>query len=58
MFDVSAAQKQAQEELAKEASDKAKGKIKEHLKKIASAKAIVANLEREYEVILKEIGSE
>ena len=58
MFDINDVQKQAEAEIAKEAADKAKGKIKDHLKRIASAKAVVANLEREYQVLLAEIGSD
>ncbi len=56
MFDVKAVQKEAEEEVAAEQADAARGKIKGKLKDIAQAKAIVRNLEREYEVLLAEIG--
>jgi hypothetical protein len=58
MFDVNAVEKEAKAELAKEQAGKAKDAIKSHLKTIASAKAIVASLEREYEVLLAEVTAE
>lgn len=58
MFDVKAVQAEAEKELAKEQSEAAKGKIKTKLKQIASSRAVTANLEREYEVLLAEIGSD
>lgn len=56
MFDVKKAQDEAKEELAKERTDAAKKKIKSKLKDIESARAVVRNLEREYEVLLEDIG--
>ena len=58
MFDIKAVEAEAQKEVAEEAGKAAKGKIKESLKKIAAARAVVANLEREHEVILRTIGAE
>lgn len=58
MFDIKAAEKAAREEIAKEQSEGAKTKIKAHLRKIAQAREIVANLEREYEVLLRTITTE
>lgn len=58
MFDITAAEKAAREELAKEASEAAKIKIKGKLKAIAASEAVTANLKREYEVLLREIGSD
>jgi len=58
MFDVKAAEAEAQKEVAEEQSKAAKGKIiKSHLIKIA-AEQVVANLRREYEVLLREIGAD
>jgi len=57
MFDVTKAQKEAEAEIAEEALKAAKGKIKDHLKRLAAARAVVTNLEREYEVLLREIGN-
>lgn len=58
MFDIKAVQKEAEAEIAKEQSSKAKDSIKAHLKKIAASKAVTANLEREYEVLLATIGAD
>lgn len=58
MFDIKAAEAEAKKELAKEQCEAAKGMIKAHLKKIAAAKAIVVNLEREYEVMLREAAED
>ena len=58
MFDVKAAEAEAQKEVAEEQSKAAKGKIKSHLIKIAAAEQVVANLRREYEVLLREIGAD
>jgi hypothetical protein len=58
MLDITEVEKQAREELAKEQGEKAKSKIKDKLKQISAARQIVANLEHEYEVLLREIGSE
>lgn len=58
MFDIKKAEEEARKEIAEEQSKAAKGKIKGHLQKITAAKQVVANLEREYEVMLREIGSD
>lgn len=46
---------QAEAEVRKEQSEKAKEKLKGLLRKIDQAKEVVANLNREYEVALAEI---
>lgn len=46
---------QAEAEIRKEKGEKAKNKLKGILTKIETAKEVVANLEREYEVALAEI---
>ena len=56
MFDVKKVEEEARAEVAKEAAERAKGKIKDSLKKIAAAKAVVVNLEAEHEILLKTIG--
>ena len=56
MFDVKKVQDEAKEELAKERGEAAKKKIKTKLKDIEAARLIVRNLEREYEVLLEDIG--
>jgi GTP1/Obg family GTP-binding protein len=56
MFDVKEVEKQAREELATERATGAKAKIKSHLAKIEAARKIVANLEEEYAVLLRDIG--
>ena len=57
MFDVKAVREEAEREIAAEAAEKAKFAIKAKLKAIGAARAVVANLEREYEVLLREIGA-
>lgn len=56
MFDVNQVEKDAKAEVAKEAGDQAKTQIKSKLKAIAAARSVVANLEREYEILLKTIA--
>jgi len=58
LFDVKAVQEEAEKELQKEAIEKAKARLKDHARKVAAARAVVANLEREGEVLLATIGSE
>lgn len=58
MFDIKKAQAEAEKEIAEEQSKVAKDKIKAHLRKIAQAQTVVANLEREYEVLLREAGAD
>lgn len=57
MFDIKKAEEEARKEVAEEQASAAKSKIKAKLKAIADAKKIVANLEHEYEVLLRELGS-
>lgn len=58
MFDVNQAEAEAKKELAEEHLKTAKSKIKASLAKIATAEAVLANLRREHEVLLREIGAE
>ena len=57
MLDIEAIEQEAQEELQENTAKEAKAKIKAHLKRISDAKKIVANLEAEYKVLLKDIAS-
>lgn len=57
MFDVKKIEETARLELAKEQGEKAKTQIKSQLQKIAAARSVVSNLERDYEVLLREIGA-
>jgi len=57
MFDVNQVVADAEKDLADEQAGQAKTKIKGKLREIAAAKAVVANLEREYGVLLRTIGS-
>jgi len=57
MFDIKQVEEEARKELADEKSTAAKSKIKAHLAKIAAAKKVVANLEEEYQVLLRDIGA-
>jgi len=58
MFDIKSVEKAAQEEIAKERGEAAKKKIKDHLRKVAAARAVVRNLEDEYQVLLQDIGTD
>lgn len=58
MFDIKSVEEEARKELAEEQGKAAKAKIKDKLSQIAKARAITVNLEHEYEVLLREIGSE
>lgn len=58
MFDIKKAEAEAREEVAKEAQEAAKAQIKAKLKSIEQARRVVANLEREYEVLLREVGAQ
>jgi glucan biosynthesis protein len=57
MFDINQVEKEAQAELAEEASRGAKGKIKESLRKIAAAEKVLANLRAEHAELMKDIGT-
>ena len=57
MFDIKKIEAEAREELAEEQGKAAKASLKAKLKAISQARAVVANLEREYEVLLREVGS-
>ena len=56
MFDVKQAEADAKKELAEETGKVAKKKIKAKLQGIASAEKVLANLKREYAVLLEDIG--
>jgi len=58
MFDIKSVQAEAEKEIREEAAREAKTKIKDKLQQIAKAKAVVTNLEREYEVLLASIGAD
>lgn len=55
-FDIKKVEEEARKEVSEEQATKAKGQIKAKLKAIADAKAVVANLEKEYQVLLLTIG--
>lgn len=57
MFDIKSVEAEAQKELLEEKAKNAKGKIKDSLKKIEAARAIVRNLEDEHAVLLRDIGA-
>ncbi|MDR3474517.1 MAG: hypothetical protein P4M09_22940 [Devosia sp.] len=56
MFDIKEVEAEAKRELAEEKGKAAKGKIKDSLKRIAAAEAIVRNLREEHAVLLADIG--
>lgn len=56
MFDIKKVQAEAEAEIAKEQGEDAKKAIKAKLRSISAARAVVANLEREYEVLLREVA--
>ena len=56
MFDVKKAQEDAEAELAEERAEKAKTRIKSKLREIAAARKVLGNLNREYEILLEDIG--
>lgn len=57
LIDIKQVEADAKAELQKEASEKARGKIKDKLRQIEAARKIVANLEGEYAVLLQDIGN-
>lgn len=56
LIDVKKVEEDAKAEVQKEAAEKAKGKIKQSLQKIASAEEVLSNCKREHEVLLRTIG--
>lgn len=58
MFDIKQVEKDAQAEFAKERADNAKKKLVAKLKTLADARQVVLNLENEYAVLLRDIGSQ
>jgi hypothetical protein len=57
MFDVKKAIEEARKELADEAYDKAKVRVKAKLREIATAEKVLANLKRELEDIYADLGN-
>ena len=57
MFDIKSVEAEALQELNDEKAKAAKSKIKDSLKKIANAEAILRNLRDEHAVLLRDIGS-
>jgi hypothetical protein len=58
MFDINKVEADAKAEIAKEQAERAKKKVVAKLREIAAAKQVVANLEGDYAVILREIGTD
>ncbi len=58
MFDIKSVEAEAKRELAEEQAKAAKSALKKKLAAISAARAVVANLEREYEVLLREVASD
>ena len=58
MFDVKEVVKEAEKEVREEKAKEAKAKIKAKLKEIERARKVVNNMEREYEVLLSDIGAD
>ena len=56
MFDIKAVEKKALEDIRKERETKATKEIKAKLEQIEKARLVLRNLEREYAVLLAEIG--
>lgn len=56
LFDVKAAQEEAEKEIRDEQVKKAKERIKGKLKQISDAESILANLKREYQDLITAIG--
>lgn len=58
MFDIKKVEEEARKEIAEEQAKAAKGKIKDKLAQISKARAVVQQLEREYEVMIQEVGAD
>lgn len=58
MFDIKKVEAEARAEVTKEQEALAKSKVKAHLAKIAQAEAVLANLKREYAVLLASLGDD
>lgn len=58
MFDVKALEKEAADEVAKEAAVRAKARIKGSLHRIADAERVLANLRAEHVVMMRDIGAD
>lgn len=56
MFDIKAVEAEAKKEINEAKATEAKKKIKTKLKQIEDARAIVRNLEEEYQVLLRDIA--
>lgn len=58
MFDIKKVEEEAKAEINEELGKKAKEKIKGKLREIALAERALQNLRNEYEVILRDVGSD
>lgn len=58
MFDIKQIEKEAEAEIAKERAEKARAKVKDSLRRIAAAEAVVRNLRNEHAVLMAEIGAD
>jgi hypothetical protein len=58
MFDITNIEKEARAELAEELGKSAKQKIKAKLREINMAERALTNMRQEYQVLLRDIGSE
>jgi hypothetical protein len=56
MFDIKAIEEEALAEVREEEAKVAKGQIKDSLKRIALAKTVLANAERDHAVLLRTIA--
>lgn len=57
MFDIKKVEEEARKEIGEEKATAAKSKIKALLKRIEDSRKITANLELEYQVLLRDIGT-
>lgn len=58
IIDITAIEAEARAELAVEQGKAAKAKLKSKLQQIAASRAVTANLEREYGVLLRTVASD
>lgn len=56
MIDIKSVQKAAEEEVRAERITAAKGRLKAKIQQIENAKTVLANLNREYEDLVRAIG--
>lgn len=58
MFEIKKLEAEIDKEVAAEAIEMAKGKLKSKRREIGRAKAVVRNLEREYDALLLEVSDD